>query len=112
MQARIKQTARWGTLSFFSGVEYTKSEWRPVPHGKEDEARSNDWLEVADGTPVTLPLVVTEAAPPEGVHPAIDAQNIVEVAQESETINSTTSKEPDAKSVTNNTHTRNHKRGR
>jgi hypothetical protein len=31
MQAKIKQTSRYGTASLFSGVEFVKHEWRTVP---------------------------------------------------------------------------------
>jgi hypothetical protein len=49
MQAKIKQTSRYGTASLFSGVEFVKHEWRTVPAQYEDQARKNDLLEIREG---------------------------------------------------------------
>jgi hypothetical protein len=120
MQARIKKNARYPTLNFFSGVEFVKSEWRPVPPGREEEARANDWLEVADEVPVAresgvaVPPTITEPAPPKSIEPAVDVRAVVEVSPEVVTLNTAKVVEPEKpKTVTNNTSTRNHnKRGR
>jgi hypothetical protein len=49
MQAKIKQSSRYGTASLFSGVEFVKHEWRTVPAQYEDQARKNDLLEIREG---------------------------------------------------------------
>src|SRR3990167_2579334 len=49
MQARLKKSSRYGTASFFSGREFVKFEWRPIPPGFEDQARKNDLLELREG---------------------------------------------------------------
>lgn len=49
MQAKIKQTSRYGRANFFSGVEFVKFEFRPVPAGFEEQARENEMLEVREG---------------------------------------------------------------
>jgi hypothetical protein len=49
MQAKIKQTSRYGMASLFSGVEFVKREWRTVPAGFEEQARENPLLEIREG---------------------------------------------------------------
>jgi hypothetical protein len=49
MQARVKKSARYGSVQAFSGHEFVKHEWRPVPAGFEDEARRNEYLDVSEG---------------------------------------------------------------
>lgn len=46
MEARVKQSSRYGTITAFSGSEYVKYEWRIVPAGKEEEAAQHPSLEV------------------------------------------------------------------
>jgi hypothetical protein len=49
MQARVKKSARYGSIQAFSGLEFVKGDWRPVPAGFEEEARGNEYLEVSEG---------------------------------------------------------------
>lgn len=46
MQARVKKDSRYGSITAFSGLEFVKTEWRPVPVGKEKEAERNPYLEL------------------------------------------------------------------
>lgn len=48
MEARVKQDARWKSITAFSGLEFVKMEWRPVPAGCEAEAKRNPFLEVRE----------------------------------------------------------------
>lgn len=62
MQARVKADHRWKSLSAFSGHEYIKSEWRPVPAGYEAEAMTHPDLELdgeLDGIVEVKPPVET-----------------------------------------------------
>lgn len=88
MQARIKQDARYGVLSFFSGHEFTKREWRDVPAGHEAEAQANEWLDTRDGEPIAANVV--EISAPAGVEPVIAAQAVDVI----ETINTATNDAP------------------
>jgi hypothetical protein len=45
MQARVKPDHRYAVLIAFTGREFVKSEWRPVPVGMEREAQQHPWLE-------------------------------------------------------------------
>jgi hypothetical protein len=66
MQAKIKQSSRYGTASLFSGVEFVKHEWRPVPAQYEDQARGHDLLEIREGKAekeVIAKQVVEQAKP-------------------------------------------------
>jgi hypothetical protein len=56
MQARVRPNVRYATLILFSGVVFTKSEYRDVPPGREREAEKDDRLEI-------LPVAVLEPAP-------------------------------------------------
>lgn len=49
MQAKIKQSSRYGTASLFSGREFVKFEWRVVPPEFEEQARQVDILEIQEG---------------------------------------------------------------
>lgn len=49
MQARVKQSSRYGVITAFSGVEFLKRDWRPVPKGFEEAARHHELLEVLEG---------------------------------------------------------------
>ena len=48
MDARVKQSYRFGTMQLFSGHEYVKFEFRPVPTGHENEAAAEESLEVRE----------------------------------------------------------------
>jgi hypothetical protein len=50
MQAKLKKDYRFNRATFFSGVEFTRDGWRPVPAGFEEAARANELLEVREGT--------------------------------------------------------------
>lgn len=52
MLARVKQTETLTKVTAFSGYEYTKRDWRPVPAGYEAEARRHERLDVTDIEPV------------------------------------------------------------
>lgn len=45
VEARVKQDWQFDTVIAFSGHEYVKSEWRPVPLGSEKEAQAHPYLE-------------------------------------------------------------------
>lgn len=49
MQAKLKQSSRYGTASLFSGREFVKFEWRVVPPEFEEQARKVDILEIQEG---------------------------------------------------------------
>lgn len=49
MQARVKQSSRYGRISAFSGMEFVKHEWRRVPTIHEKSARENEYLEIREG---------------------------------------------------------------
>ena len=46
LEARAKQDYRMGSVLAFSGVEYSTAEWRPVPAGFEEQAKSHPLLDV------------------------------------------------------------------
>jgi hypothetical protein len=45
LEAQIKQESRYGSMQFFSRIEYVKYEWRAVPVGCEEQARANEYLD-------------------------------------------------------------------
>jgi len=48
MQAKVKQEYFLPSLIAFSGVEFIKKEWRPVPVGAEAEAEAHPNLDVRE----------------------------------------------------------------
>lgn len=46
MEARVKQDYFLPSLIAFSGVEFTRAEWRAVPEGFEEEAKKHPFLDV------------------------------------------------------------------
>jgi len=52
LEARVKQDYFLGSVQAFSGREYIKLEWRPVPKGYEKQAQANELLEVRETGPV------------------------------------------------------------
>ncbi len=48
MQAKVKQDYFLPSLIAFSGVEFTKKEWRAVPVSAEDEAKAHPSLDVRE----------------------------------------------------------------
>lgn len=86
MQARIKQDARYASLSFFSGVEFTKSEWRDVPTGREFEAVNNDYLETREGAAVNPTHPINEVHATLNVVPAeMTTEQVAEVVKPKKT---------------------------
>lgn len=45
LEARVKKNERFARYIFFSGHEYVKEGWRPVPAGFEDQARNESKIE-------------------------------------------------------------------
>ena len=48
LEARVKDHYRWSSVVALDGVEFIKSEWRPVPMVREDEAKRTAFLEVRE----------------------------------------------------------------
>lgn len=46
LEAIINHKTRHGTLTAFSGSEYVRYEWRPVPAGYEAQAEAHPYLDV------------------------------------------------------------------
>lgn len=46
MKATVSDSYRFGRLTAFGGIEYTKGEWRDVPVDHEDAARLHPYLEL------------------------------------------------------------------
>lgn len=44
MEARVSDDCRWSTITALGGMEFTRSEWRVVPFGREAEAKRNPHL--------------------------------------------------------------------
>jgi hypothetical protein len=60
MQAKVKADYRW-KFTRSCGVEFVKSEFRPVPVGREQEAQRNEFLEIeASPEPAPEPEVKPE----------------------------------------------------
>lgn len=45
MEAKLKSSYKFPRAVLFSGHEFVKLEWRPVPAGFEDQARKDDRIE-------------------------------------------------------------------
>jgi hypothetical protein len=58
LEARVRQDLKSGPLNAFSGHEYVRYEWRPVPDGFEDQAKVNKFLEVREVKAIKAPPVV------------------------------------------------------
>ena len=50
MLARVKQDYLAGPVTAFSGREYVRSEWREVPAGFEEQAKTNPLLDTQPST--------------------------------------------------------------
>lgn len=48
LEARAKQDYKLGPVLAFSGHEFVKYEWRPVPEGYEEPARTHELLDVRE----------------------------------------------------------------
>ena len=75
MEAKVKDNARFNTYIFFSGHEFIKGDWRPVPVGSEEQARAEALLDVRNGK--KQPVEKIEKLPPV-ILPAKDFEYIKE----------------------------------
>lgn len=50
MQARVKQSSRYGSITAFSGIEFVKHEYRKVPTQYEAQAKTHELLEIREGS--------------------------------------------------------------
>lgn len=48
LEAKVKDTYNMGSITAFSGHEYVRAEWRPVPAGFEPAALSHPLLDVRE----------------------------------------------------------------
>lgn len=66
MEAKVKQSARYGIVMAFSGVEFVKYEWRAVPAGFEAQAERHELLETREppAEMIMQPEAMTELAQP------------------------------------------------
>ena len=48
LEAKLKENYRWPTVVALNGQEYIKTEFRPVPMDREEEARTNKALIVRE----------------------------------------------------------------
>ena len=72
MRVRITSGARYSTVRLFAGMEFVKSEWRPVPAQYENEAMTSGWLEIEPVPAPVLPPAPIEPEPdpePEPIEP-------------------------------------------
>lgn len=69
LEARVKQDYFLAHISAFSGLEFVKSEWRPVPAGLEDQARNHELLEVREVKTKTPAPEAHYVAPPVPIAP-------------------------------------------
>lgn len=68
MQARVKSEAGSPrVIRACAGAEFVKEEWRLVPAGREDEARRNPFLEVAEDGAVAVAKAAAEKVEAEGL---------------------------------------------
>ncbi len=68
MYARVKEDARFVTITSCGGFEFSKKEFRPVPAGCEAEAGANTYLDVTDDEEILPESPVVESqVPPEAV---------------------------------------------
>lgn len=50
MDAKVKSSYRWSTVTALGGLEFVKSEYRRVPAGFEKEAQAHPFLEIGGGS--------------------------------------------------------------
>lgn len=75
MKAKVKDDYRWKTFIAFGGHEFVKGEWRPVPAGYEERAKSNPYLEVQEeGLPPAENSVKVHDEPPANAQTNAPAQ--------------------------------------
>lgn len=59
MRAKVKQSYRWNSIVLFSGCEFVKNEFRPVPVGHEEQATKQAELFI-EPEKVDVPVVDLE----------------------------------------------------
>lgn len=69
LEAKLKDSYYMNSIQLFSGREYVKGEWRPVPAGKEEQAQENDNLELRDSE--SAEVHVEELTEPKVEDPAV-----------------------------------------
>ena len=84
LEARVKQDYKAGPIMAFSGHEYVRYEWRPVPTGCENQAIESIFLDVREvGAAVEKPVIVTaDAALPVGTADAYLEKTLEEMQPE------------------------------
>ncbi len=115
-EAKVKDSYRAGAVYAFSGYEYVRTEYRPVPHGFEDaalvhllldvrEAKTKqdvkvaakdhlaDTLGTADRQVAEIPTGGAPATPPIEAEPLVTT--ITEPAEEEPTVTTVTDSEPE-----------------
>lgn len=63
LEARVKQDNPWPMVQAFAGQELVKGEWRPVPEGREEEARRHTMLDIREAVVVKRPPGVPHTSP-------------------------------------------------
>lgn len=81
MRVRITPGARYSVIRLFSGMEFVKSEWRPVPAQYEADAIKSGWLEV-EPIPVAEPTPEPEPVEAEPLPLPINAVVIEDITWE------------------------------
>jgi len=72
MEAKIADSYRWKTARLCGGAEFIKGEFRPVPAGREDEARNVEFLVIQD-TPPAPPVPPQETVDTQGTPDTLGA---------------------------------------
>jgi len=85
LEAKIKESSRYGILQFFSRREYVKFEWRPVPDGFEGQALANDLL---DTRPVNAEAEIEEIKETPAAVAAIASVDMSQATDEDQEIES------------------------
>lgn len=62
LEARVVSGYRWSSVVALEGTEFIKSEWRPVPITREDEARSTNFLEIREKEEAQIEINVADAS--------------------------------------------------
>lgn len=75
LEARLKDNYRWASIVALDGQEYIKTEWRPVPAVREDEAEQHPALELRERPEVEIvvPDASADAAPSSDLAPEVEA---------------------------------------
>jgi len=62
LEARVKTSYRWSSVVALEGTEFIKTEWRPVPINREDEARRTRELEVREREEAKIEIKIDASA--------------------------------------------------